>query len=227
MNTAEYAVYVAESLQSPVVVLSDQALGQARSVIDPDAKRPKPLKRRTNGAPSGTPLFRRYAVDSDPLTAMPIPGTPGYQWVAEGLTHNDVGLPASGAGMHVAQMNKRARKLQQFNPGEMWGEIRGEGDTALLVFGSSVGAARVAAARLAAAGRPVRVVALRVLSPLPMQAITRALQGTRRVIVVEQNHGAQLYRHLVGHKAIPASAESAARAGPLPFRPSEIVSYVM
>jgi len=28
INTAEYAVYVAESLQIPVIVLSDQALGR-------------------------------------------------------------------------------------------------------------------------------------------------------------------------------------------------------
>ncbi len=227
LNTAEYAVYVAESLQTPVIVLSDQALGQARMVIDPTGARPKPLKRRTNGAPHGTPLFKRYAVDSDPITPMPIPGTPGYQWVAEGLTHNEVGLPASGAGMHAAQINKRARKLQRFDPGELWGETWGEGDTVLLTFGSSVGPARVAARRLAAAGQRVRVVALRVLSPLPMQAITRAIHGARRIIVIEQNHGAQLYRHLVGQKAIPPSAESVARPGPLPFRPSEVASYVM
>ncbi|MGA2567098.1 MAG: 2-oxoacid:acceptor oxidoreductase subunit alpha [Pseudolabrys sp.] len=227
LNTAEYAVYVAESLQTPVIVLSDQALGQARMVIDPTGARPNPLKRRTNGAPHGTPLFKRYAVDSDPITPMPIPGKPGYQWVAEGLTHNEVGLPASGAGMHAAQINKRARKLQRFDPGELWGETWGEGDTVLLTFGSSVGPARVAARRLAAAGQRVRVVALRVLSPLPMQAIARAIHGARRIIVIEQNHGAQLYRHLVGQKAIPPSAESVARPGPLPFRPSEVASYVM
>jgi 2-oxoglutarate ferredoxin oxidoreductase subunit alpha len=227
LNTAEYAVYVAESLQTPVVVLSDQALGQARAVIDPPGARPKPLKRRIDGAPPGTPLFKRYAVDGDPLTPMPLPGTPGHQWVAEGLTHNEVGLPASGAGMHAAQINKRARKLQRFDPGDYWGEVWGEGDTVLLAFGSSVGPARAAARRLASAGRPVRVVGLRVLSPLPMQAIARAIHGARRIIVIEQNHGAQLYRHLLGQKAIPPSAESVARPGPLPFRPAEVASYVM
>jgi 2-oxoglutarate ferredoxin oxidoreductase subunit alpha len=73
----------------------------------------------------------------------------------------------------------------------------------------------------------VRIIALRVLSPLPMDAIARALSGARRIIVIEQNHGAQLYHHLIGQKAIPANAESVARPGPLPFRPSEIASYVV
>ena len=225
ITTGEYAVYVAESLQMPVIVLSDQSLGQAHTVIDPTTARPKPLKRRTNGAAPGTPVqalcdWRRSG------HADAAPGTPGYEWVAEGLTHNEAGLPASGAGLHVAQINKRAKKLQRFDPGNYWGESWGQGDVAILAFGSTIGPAREAARRLAAAGRPIRVIALRVLSPLPMDAIARALAGVRRIFVVEQNHGAQLYHHLIGQKAIPPSAESVARPGPLPFRPSEIASYV-
>jgi len=68
---------------------------------------------------------------------------------------------------------------------------------------------------------------LRVLSPLPMDALARALDGVRRIIVIEQNHSAQLYHHLIGQKAIPPGAESVARPGPLPYRPSEIASYVV
>lgn len=226
INTAEYAVYVAESLQLPVIVLSDQSLGQATTVIDPSSERPKPLKRRTNCAAPGA-QFKRYAIGADPVTPMPRPGTPDYEWVAEGLTHNEAGLPASGAGVHVAQINKRAKKVQRFDPGGYWGESWGEGDVAVLAFGSTVGPVREAARRLAAGGHPIKVIALRMLSPLPRASIARALDGARRIIVVEQNHSAQLYHHLIGQKAIPPSAESVARPGPLPFRPSEIASYVV
>ena len=52
------------------------------------------------------------------------------------------------------------------------------------------------------------------------------LLESRGIIVVEQNHGAQLYHYLLGQKAIPPAAESVARPGPLPYRPSEIASYV-
>jgi len=152
INTAEYAVDVAESLQVPVIALSDQALGQATTVIDPGNGRPKPLRCRTNGAPATKP-FKRYALGGDAVTPMPLPGTSGREWVAEGLTHNDAGLPASGAGAHVAQINKRARKIRRFDPGAYWGESWGEGDTAPLAFGSTVGAARAAARRLSAAGQ--------------------------------------------------------------------------
>jgi len=115
-------------------VLSDQALGQGMIVIDPPSGRPKPAQRRTNGVGPGA-SFRRYAITSDPVTAMPPPGLPDYQWVAEGLTHNEVGLPASGASAHVAQMNKRAKKLELFDPGDLWGQAWGDGDTAVIAFG--------------------------------------------------------------------------------------------
>lgn len=223
VNTAEYAVYVAESLQTPVIVLSDQALGQATTVIDPSTKRPTPLKRRTNGVAPGKP-FKRYAVGGDPVTPMPLPGTPHFEWVAEGLTHNEAGLPASGAAAHVAQIEKRANKFKQFDPGAQWGEVWGDGDVAVLAIGSTIGPAREAARRLAAGGAKVRVIALRVLSPLPLAPLARALDGVRRIVVIEQNHGAQLYHYLLGHKAIPPSAESVARPGPSPFRPAEIAT---
>ena len=157
---------------------------------------------------------------------MPRPGTPGGQWVGEGLTHNESGIPVSGAAAHRAQLDKRARKIAQFDPGPLWGEIWGEGDTAILTFGSGIGAAQEAARRLAAAGRPARVESLRVLSPLPVKALARALDGARRIVVMEQNHGAQLYHHLLAHQAIPPSAESFARSGPLPFRPAEIAAHL-
>jgi 2-oxoglutarate ferredoxin oxidoreductase subunit alpha len=223
MFTGEWAVYLAESLQTPVIVLSDQILGQASAVIDPKPERPAPLLRHVT-LPVGGP-FKRYAVGGDPVTPMPRPGTAGGQWVGEGLTHNEAGIPVSGAGAHAAQLDKRAKKFATFDPGPLWGDVWGEGDTAILTFGSGIGPAQEAARRLSAAGQPTRVIGLRVLSPLPLVALAKALDGVRHLVVLEQNHGAQLYHHLLGHKAVPASAESMARPGPLPFRPAEITAH--
>jgi 2-oxoglutarate ferredoxin oxidoreductase subunit alpha len=224
MFTGEWAVYLAESLQSPVIVLSDMALGQTLTVVDPKPERPQPLKRRTD-LPEGP--FKRYAIGPDPVTPMPRPGTPHGQWVGEGLTHNEIGIPVGGASAHAAQLDKRARKFAQFDPGNLWGEVWGEGDTAILTFGSGIGPAQEAARRLKAAGKTTRVVSLRVLSPLPISAIAHALDGAKRIVVMEQNHSAQLYHHLLAHKAIPSRAESIARPGPLPFRPAEIAAHLV
>jgi 2-oxoglutarate/2-oxoacid ferredoxin oxidoreductase subunit alpha len=224
LTTAEWAVYLAESLQTPVLLLSDQMLGQARAALPAPSVRPLPRKRRTNGvtAPAN---FKRYAIGPDAITPMPMPGTKGYEWVAEGLTHNEAGLPVSGAAAHSAQLNKRAKKFSQFDPGSLWGEVYGEGDTAIITFGSSVAPAREAATRLTKAGRPTRVVALRVLSPVP-RALAGALKGAKRVAVLEQNQSGQLFHHLLANRAIPTASESIARCGPLPFRPAEITAHL-
>ena len=221
-NTAEWAVYLAESRQTPVLLLSDQILGQARAVIPKPKQRPKRLGRKIQSS-CDPAQFKRYAIEPDPVTAMPPPGTAGYEWVAEGLTHDEVGLPVSAVGAHVAQINKRAKKLEQFDPGDLWGEIFGDGDIAIITFGSSVAPAHEAAARLRADGKAARVIALRLLSPVPRERLTAALKGVRRIVVLEQNQSGQLLRHLLANKAVPPSAESVARPGPLPFRPAEIV----
>lgn len=225
LGTAEWSVYLAESIQTPVILLSDQMMGQAQASIAVPENRPSVAKRRVEGGAIPA-QFKRYLITADPVTPMPRPGTPGFEWVAEGLTHNEAGLPVSGAGAHVAQINKRARKLAQFDPGLLWGESWGEGDTAILTFGSCVAPAREAALRLTAAGRPTKAIGLRVLSPLPITAIESALRGVRRVAVLEQNHGGQLFHHLLAYKAIPKEAESISRPGPLPFRPAEIVAHL-
>ena len=88
---------------------------------------------------------------------------------------------------------------------------------------SSSGAVLEAAARLTDAGRSIRVVVLRLLAPLRREALLEALNGADQVLVVEQNHGAQLFRYLRSEQALPPQAISLARPGPLPLRPREII----
>lgn len=225
--TAERAVYAAEALQTPVMLLSDQSLGQTQTVVDVPEARPTPLKRLVEPFAEGAD-FRRYALTESGVSPMPAPGRPGTQWVADGLSHRESGHPSNAAADHVAQLNKRLRKLESFDWGDAWGEVFGPADAPLAVvtFGSTVGPAKEAARRLTAAGRPARVVALRLIAPLRKAELAAALAGATRVVVVEQNASAQLYRHLLGERAIAPTAESFARPGPAPFRPAEIVAHL-
>lgn len=225
--TTERAVHIAEALQTPVMLLSDQSIGQTQTIIDVPTERPTPLKRLTVPFATG-PDFRRYQLTDSGVSPMPAPGTPDCQWVADGLSHAESGHPSNSAAIHVAQLEKRKRKLESFDFGDGWGEVFGPADAplALLAFGSSVGPAKAAAARLTESGTPTRVVALRVLSPIPKAKLSAALAGAKRIVVVEQNHSAQLYRHLRGEKALPHGSESFARPGPTPFRAAEIVAHL-
>ena len=150
---------------------------------------------------------------------MAIPGTPGCMYVADGLEHNERGTPSSQAGDHLAQMDKRARKVAQLDAGERWACIEGEGEVAIVTFGSCTAPAREALERL---DGKARLVSLRLLSPAQPERLRAALEGVKRLIVLEQNHSGQFLRYLRAHYELPGEVKSLRRPGPLPFRPEEI-----
>jgi 2-oxoglutarate ferredoxin oxidoreductase subunit alpha len=156
---------------------------------------------------------------------MALPGTAASTYVADGLEHCESGKPSTAAHDHEQQLAKRARKLQDFDYGDHWADIRGAGDIAFVTWGSSTAAVREAAERLRDAGRSVKVIALRLLLPARPALLAEALAGVERVIVVEQSHGSQFYRYLRAYYDIAADCSVLARSGPLPLTPGEIVSH--
>ena len=220
--TTQWAVQLAEQLQTVAVVLSDQFLGQSRAISGTPPNLELPLARRTMPNPDGT--YQRYALSADGISPMTLPGTPQGMYTADGLEHNQRGTPSSRASDHAEQLDKRQHKIAKYDFGAHWAEVSGDGDTALLTWGSSSGAVSEAAARLASAGLQTRIVALRLLMPLPRDTLREALAGCSRVWVIEQNHGGQLIHYLKSLDALPRDARSLARPGPLPLRPGDIVT---
>jgi len=222
--TTQWAVHLAETLQCPAVVLSDQFLGQSHAIVAP----PEPVDFATRRAvlPREIEGYRRYALEEDAISPMALPGTAGGQYTADGLTHAESGLPSSGARDHRNQLDKRQKKLANAGYGTYWAEIEGDGDTVLLCWGSLTGAAREARARLVEAGRPVKLVALRLISPLRPEVIAEAL-GDRRVLVIEQTHSGQFLAYLRSAGLLQGDVRSLRRPGPLPIRPGEIEAAVL
>jgi 2-oxoglutarate ferredoxin oxidoreductase subunit alpha len=153
---------------------------------------------------------------------MAIPGTPGTTYTADGLEHTEGGVPSSQAKDHRVQLDKRERKLALHDYGPRWADIEGEGAIAVVTFGSSSGPVREAVQRAAAQGVPVRLIVLRLLAPVNTKLFDQALKGVRQVLVIEQNHGAQLYRYLRAMVDLPGRPRSFHRPGPLPLRPGEL-----
>ena len=211
----QWAVGLAESLQVPAIVLSDQYFGQARAIVDQPPAQDFSLKRIL--CSEKQEAYRRYALTESGVSPMALPGTPGCAYTADGLEHNERGTPSSQAGDHLAQMDKRARKISQLDPGDAWASIEGEGETAVVTFGSCTGPVREAFA-----GKPVKIVSLRLLSPAQPEKLKKALAGVKRVLVVEQNHSGQFLRYLRSEYDLPGEVSSLRRPGPLPFRPEEI-----
>ena len=219
--TTQWAVQLSEHLQAVSLVLSDQSLGQSQAIIEAPPERDLALRRKQERAPDES--YQRYAITPDNISAMSLPGTPGGMYTADGLEHNNHGTPSSMAVDHREQLAKRLQKLEDFDFGDDWVEVEGEGSQCLVTWGSSSGVVREVGRRIRARGGSIRVVALRLLAPLQRGKLISLLTDSDKVLVVEQNHGGQLFHYLRAEGVLPAWAESLAQPGPLPLRPGRIL----
>ena len=222
--TTEWSVRLAEALQTLTVILTDQNLAQSRVIIPkPEYDLPS-IGKRAIAEPWEN--YQRYRLTDNGISPMAIPGTPSNMYVADGLEHCESGKPSSAAADHEAQLDKRLRKIRDYNFGDHWADINGRGETAIITWGSSTAVVREAASRLRRAGHEVKVIALRLLLPASPDKLGAELQGIKRVLVVEQSHSQQFYLYLRAYYDIDADIRVFARPGPLPICPGEIVEQI-
>jgi 2-oxoglutarate ferredoxin oxidoreductase subunit alpha len=195
--STQWAVHLAEAMQTAAIVLSDQSRPADVAFL---AKRETPAVIDEN--------YKRYALTGSGVSPMAIPGMAGGQYTADGLEHAESGTPSSSDVDHSAQMDKRLRKLEQFNFGDHWADIDGVSE---------------ALDRVRADGGDARLIKIRLLSPVQPERFAAALEGVKRVLIVEQTHSGQFYRYLRAHYDLPADVQVFAKPGPLPIRPAEIV----
>ena len=225
IETTQWAVELAEALQAPALVLSDQFMGQSRAIVDAP-QLPAPRVKRVV-AEAHTPNYKRYGDTPNGVSPMAIPGTPGTTYTADGLEHTETGVPSSQAADHTRQLDKRLRKLMQHEYGSRWADVEGDAPLAVITFGSASGPVREAARRAAAQGIDVRVIVLRLIAPIQPAAMAQALDGVQRVLVVEQNHEGQLLRYLRGVADLPGKPAGFHRPGPLLLRPADICAALV
>ncbi len=225
LGATQWAVHLAEALQAPAIVLSDQFMGQSRVITDRPPDRGHAAQRVM--AVANAPDYKRYRDTPSGVSPMAIPGTEGVTYTADGLEHSEAGIPSSQSRDHVLQLDKRQRKLTLHDYGSYWADIEGEADAAVITFGSASGPVREAIARAGAQGTALRLIVLRLLSPTRPEQMAAALLGVKRVIVVEQNHGAQLYRYLRAWYDFPSPPATYHRPGPLPLRPAELLTALL
>lgn len=231
--TSQWATGLAEALQTLVVEVSDQRIGQSRAILDPVELKDLQLTRQV--VQTSTNDYQRYAPTSSGISPMGIPGEPELLYTADGLEHTPSGLPSSMAIDHQQQLEKRAYKLSQFDYGGLWAEVEStedvegknkEQDKVLVItWGSSFSVCQQAVKELNRTGILTELLGLRLLMPLNADKI-RELCQDKTTVVVEQSYSGQFYRYLLSDKAIPQSALSFAQPGPLMIKSNDIISQV-
>lgn len=220
----QWTVHLAEAMQVPAIVLSDQYMGQARAVIDKPAEVEFTAKRDIATNPGDD--YSRYAITESGISPMTIPGIAGGEYTADGLEHNPKGSPSSQTEHHEEQMNKRQRKVSDFDYGDYWADISGDGEVAVITWGSTSSAVKEAINRLNEQGVAAKMIAVRLIAPAQNKKMADALKGVKKILVVEQNHSAQYCGYLKSHYEITAEIKALHRPGPLVIKPGEIVNKI-
>ncbi len=220
--TTQWSVYLAEKLQAPTIVLSDQSLGQTRAVIPSVADAGFSPERIVAEEPSNS--YERYADTDDGVSPMALPGTHNGQYTADGLEHTTSGLPSSKAGDHHFQLEKRQRKLDRFDFGEHWAEISGDEDAeiAVITWGSGYGAISQAVQEMRETGEKLLLIGMRLICPAQPERLSRLLRNVKKVLVLEQNFSGQFYRFMRAQYNIEVEVKSIAIPGPLPILPAQV-----
>ncbi|QFU77255.1 2-oxoacid:acceptor oxidoreductase subunit alpha [Halioglobus maricola] len=227
--TSAWAVNLAQALQVPAIVLSDQFIGQSSAVVGEPARCenfPAP-GHGSDHQQAGDNDYLRYRLTESGISTLAAPGDPGKRFTADGLEHNERGTPSARDNDHQLHLEKRARKLTGFDYGDAWARISGEGELCLISFGSASAAVAEAAELLAASGHRARTIALRLLAPLQVDSLLAAIGDCTGVWVIEQNHSAQLRHYLRGELDFQAPLHSYAHAGPVPLSGTAIAAAIL
>jgi 2-oxoglutarate ferredoxin oxidoreductase subunit alpha len=188
--TAIEAVNIATQYNTPVFILSDQAIAtRIEAFSEPDLK-----KVCQDITPDLSPVadYKPYDLSApDGYVKRVVPGTKilsGKYPIATGLEHDELGHPTGSPKMHQLMTDKRRKKLQALAASLPKPKIYGppEGNVLLVGWGSTEGPIREAVDRSRAAGDSVSSINLRHISPLP-NGLEDIFSGFNHVIVVEMN----------------------------------------
>jgi 2-oxoglutarate/2-oxoacid ferredoxin oxidoreductase subunit alpha len=219
------AFNIAERYQTPVIILSDQEIGQRKEAIDPPVTEGVVIEERRRPTGSELEHYVRYKITDSGVSPVSHPGMKGGNYLASGIEHPENGAPTASGSIHAKMNEKRLRKLMPLKSRKDLFVTRGSASAplALIAWGSTSGLALEAYELAKKAGLRLKLLVPRLLFPVAEEVYREFFQSVERGLVVEQSHQGQLYRVIRMYVNVPDGLESFAKSGSNPFSPMEIV----
>jgi 2-oxoglutarate/2-oxoacid ferredoxin oxidoreductase subunit alpha len=167
-----------------------------------------------NGATNGTAApyqegdsgYLRYQLTESGISPMSVPGTPGGQYVAMGLEHNEKGRHRPDPRSHTQMTDKRFRKFYAAAVDAPEATTYGDPDApiGIVTWGSTAGVAIEAIDVLKDEGIHACLVAPKMLLPLPDQQLGEFMRTKRHIVIPEVNFRGQFANLVMGKYPRPA-----------------------
>ena len=228
VEMAVYAFYFAEKYQTPVILLTDQFLGQRLEVVPRVDFESLKAKVITRIRPNDEELkaYQRFKLTESGISPVAVPGLKGGMYTAAGIEHNEKGNPTSNAQIEENMTAKRTRKMQKLLETEedlIWEYGDPEARFGILAWGSTKGVVVEAVDRLRGEGRSAKAIIPRLLAPLPLKSLQAKLDGLESALIVEMSEG-QFHTYLRGALTLPAETSVYKKVGASPFNLQEILN---
>jgi len=222
------AFRIAETYQMPVIILSDQFIGQRKETVESfDVKKISVPARITPDLKAGG-KYRRYEDTAQGVSPTTWPGMKGGEYLASGIEHTEDGSPSSQYETHEKMVAKRSRKMEALE--KEFHFIRRYGSpkpvVGVLGWGSSKGAIREAVERLNRNGLSAAALVPQLIYPLQKEAIRNFVASCKHLLVVEMSHSGQFMHYLSGEGLLPPDALYYRSSGGRVFLSAEIESAI-
>ncbi len=217
------AFNISEGYQVPVVVLSDQLLGQSYVACDGAfLKSDYPIVDRLKPNANADDKYRRYENRPDHVSPMANFGDPKTMYQASGLSHREDGSHSSTHQAAKLWHTKISRKLDPLSDRDDLVRLYGnrEASDLIITWGSSAQAVLGAVEACDMLDR-VLVCVPELISPIPL-VMVELTSSVDRLMVIEMNASAQYHRHLRSDVDLPECTSVYNRSGGQPFGIDEI-----
>lgn len=214
---------ISDFYQTPVILLSDQWLGQTTVATSSDfLNRDYTAAGRKRPGRKYQEQYQRYKLTEDYISPMAFAGDEGLVYQATGLTHDEKGRPSFDFATQQRMHEKRWQKLMPLRHKDELVKVFGNGESSrgIVAYGSSAQFALETAEDLGLLDR-LKICVPELIHPLPDRLAT-FIGSLEKLLVVEMNYSAQLYHYLRSQVDLPPDTEIYARAGGLPFSRKEL-----
>jgi len=228
-DIAHDAFSIAESFQLPVMILSDQFIGQRKASFPALDVNRIPVEKRRVASGKGLTDYKRFKLTKNGVSPMTFPGIKGGEYLAGGIAHTESGIPSSAIDVNESMNDKRYRKLEHIidkYPLYRYYGIKGA-TLGLLGWGSTKGVIREAVYMCSRAGIDVVGMVPRMLWPLPADELEDWFGTLNKLVVIEMSYSGQFLTLLRGQVNTPSQVAHFARSGGALITLEDILNLVI
>lgn len=221
------AFNLSEYYQVPVVLLTDQFLGQTPTAINGNFMNKKyRIVNRRKISKGSTEPYKRYEETPDRISPMSDIGDADGIYQTSGLCHREDGSHDSSLDTVSRWHKKISEKLEPLK--DMGGRMQFYGNPfasdRIITWGSTAQAVREAITSLGL-NHQVGICLPELISPLPAMA-AKFVEDANRLMVIEMNASGQFYRYLRSVAYPPRNTVSYHRSGSRPFGLEELKTAI-